>query len=172
MKKYFVFSIIVFSITSANAQQHSHNPSEARNEIRALTSEQINGYLNGEGMGLAKAAELNHYFGPKHVFDLANELNMTRSQIDSTEKIVSSLKEEAIRIGKIIIEKEELLDQLFNKGNADEKSVRKLVNEITKYKGELRFVHIEAHIKQKEILTADQINIYDELRGYNITDQQ
>src|SRR5262249_20157560 len=35
--------------------------------IKALSEEDIAPLLNGEGMGMAKAAELNGYPGPKHV---------------------------------------------------------------------------------------------------------
>ena len=43
---------------------------EAR-EIKALSEEQRQELLDGHGMGLALAAELNHYPGPKHVLELA-----------------------------------------------------------------------------------------------------
>ena len=35
--------------------------------IKALDDAEIDTLLNGRGMGLARAAELNHYPGPKHV---------------------------------------------------------------------------------------------------------
>jgi len=164
---YFCFILVfIFSITMINAQTQSHHSSETGNEIKALTSEQINSHLNGEGMGLAKTAELNHFPGPKHVLDLAKELNLSQSQIDSTEKIFGMMKGKAVYLGKIIIEKEKQLDQLFNSGNADEESVRNIVTEIAQHQGELRFTHLNAHIQQKEILTSDQISVYDKLRGY------
>lgn len=166
MKKYYFIVLLSFSVNLLYAQHHSHGFSESGNKIKALTSEQINGYLTGEGMGLAKVAELNHYPGPKHVLDLAEKLNLTQSQIDSTKKIFNSMKEKAVRIGEIIVEKEKLLDQLFNNNKADEESVEILVNEIAQYQGELRLAHIKAHIQQKSILTPEQISLYDKLRGY------
>lgn len=117
---------------------------------------------------MAKAAELNHYPDPKHVLDLAKELNLTQSQINATKKIFDLMKEEAIHIGKKIIENEKLLDQLFSSNKADESTVRNLVEEIAEYQGELRNIHLNAHIKQKEILTPEQISTYDKLRGYEI----
>lgn len=161
-----IFLVFIFLMSRLNAQTHSHHSSETGNEIKALTSEQINGYLNGEGMGLAKAAELNHFPGPKHVLDLAKELNLSQAQIDSTEKIFAMMNESAVYLGKIIIEKEKQLDHLFSRGIDDEVSVKKLVTEIAEYQGELRFTHIDAHIQQKDILTIDQILTYESLRGY------
>ncbi|MBK6912481.1 MAG: hypothetical protein IPH11_01935 [Ignavibacteriales bacterium] len=166
MKNFCFILVFIFSITSLNAQKHSHHTSETGNEIKALTSEQINSYLNGEGMGLAKAAELNHYPGPKHVLDLSKELKLSQTQIDSTGKIFARMNERAVYLGKIIIDKEKQLDQLFNSGNADEESVKNIVMVIAQYQGELRFTHLNAHIQQKKILTPDQILTYESLRGY------
>ncbi len=50
-----------------NHKNHTHNSqyiSEFNNEIKSLTNEELNHLLNGEGMGLAKAGELNSYPGP------------------------------------------------------------------------------------------------------------
>lgn len=88
MKKYYFITVLIFSINILNAQHHFHNSSESGNEIKALPSEQINAYLTGEGMGLAKVTELNHYPGPKHVLDLAEQLKPEQKQIDSTQKII------------------------------------------------------------------------------------
>ena len=166
MKKYYFFIILAFSINILNAQHHSYHSSEEGKEIKALTSEQINFYLNGDGMGLAKTAELNHYPGPKHVLDLAEQLNLDQAQVDSTQKIIDLMKEGAVYIGEKIIEKEKQLDQLFGSGKADEESVGNLVKEIAEYQGELRLAHLKAHIQQKSILTPEQISLYDKLRGY------
>jgi len=166
MKNFYFFLVIIFSIKMLNAQTQSHHSSETGNEIKTLTSEQIKNYLNGEGMGLAKTAELNHFPGPKHVLDLAKELKLSQTQIDSTKKIFDLMKENAIYLGKIIIEKEKQLDQLFSSGTADEVSVKKLVTEIAKFQGELRFTHLNAHIQQKDILTSEQILTYESMRWY------
>jgi hypothetical protein len=38
-------------------------------------------------MGMAKAAELNGYPGPAHVLTLANELELTKSQLEQVTAI-------------------------------------------------------------------------------------
>jgi hypothetical protein len=48
--------------------------------LKTLSDEDIAALLKGEGMGMAKAAELNGYPGPRHVLDLAQELGLTDSQ--------------------------------------------------------------------------------------------
>ena len=40
--------------------------------IKALSSKEVQGLLQGKGMGMAKAAELNQYPGPRHVLDSLN----------------------------------------------------------------------------------------------------
>ena len=47
---------------------------------QALSPEDIQGLLEGRGMGLAKAAELNSYPGPKHVLEMADALELTPEQ--------------------------------------------------------------------------------------------
>jgi len=135
-------------------------------EIKAISPAEINGYLNGEGMGLAKAAELNHYPGPKHVLDLSSELNLSGEQRLKTEGIYTAMHERAVHLGRQIIEKEKELDALFSTGSINNKNLEGLVREIAILQGELRVVHLQAHLQMKQILTREQIEKYDDLRGY------
>jgi hypothetical protein len=48
--------------------------------IKALSPEDIAALRNGEGMGMAKAAELNGYPGPVHVLALTAQLGLTENQ--------------------------------------------------------------------------------------------
>jgi hypothetical protein len=48
--------------------------------IKALSDEDIAALRKGEGMGMAKAAELNGYPGPVHVLQLAAQLGLTDAQ--------------------------------------------------------------------------------------------
>jgi hypothetical protein len=49
--------------------------------IKALSDEDIDALRKGEGMGLAKAAELNGYPGPAHVRALAKQLRLSDDQL-------------------------------------------------------------------------------------------
>jgi hypothetical protein len=55
--------------------------------IKALSDDDIATLRKGEGMGMAKAAELNGYPGPKHVLDLAQQLRLTDAQRDNVQAI-------------------------------------------------------------------------------------
>src|SRR5690349_61947 len=48
--------------------------------VKALAEEDIAALQNGDGMGMAKAAELNGYPGPRHVLALVTELRLTEAQ--------------------------------------------------------------------------------------------
>ena len=77
------------------------------------------------------------------------------------------MKTEAEQLGMVIIEKERELDSIFKANNPDEILVKKKIMEISDLMGKLRFVHLSAHIKQKALLTREQIDAYNKLRGYN-----
>jgi len=148
-------------------KNHSDYISEVNNEIKALTDEELNQLLNGKGMGLAKAAELNNYPGPRHVLDFSHELNLTNEQKEKSESVFKIMQTEARQIGKLIIKKEKELDSAFKTNTVEEKIIKEKVMEIAQLKGKLRFVHLDAHLKQKEILTNEQVTTYSKLRGYN-----
>ena len=59
---------------------------QQQREIKALSAADIKMYLEGHGMGLAKAAELNHYPGPRHVLDSATELKLSHEQFIKTQQ--------------------------------------------------------------------------------------
>ncbi len=162
-----MFAIIIVGISLSN---HTHQISpysgQETREIKALSQREIDGYLTGKGMGYAKAAELNHYPGPKHVLDLSEELNLTSEQVSKTKELFDTMKKEAITLGKKLVEKEKELDQLFANKTIDDKILKSILTEIGMLQAKLRYVHLRAHLQQKDILTPHQIQLYDRLRGY------
>ena len=136
-------------------------------EIKALSAEERDQYLTGQGMGLAKAAELNHYPGPKHVLELADSLQLSAEQKAKTQKIYDRMHAEAVRLGKLIVEKEAALDRLYAEQTINEAQLRARVLEIGQRQGELRLAHLRAHLEMKQVLSAEQIAKYNELRGYH-----
>lgn len=136
-------------------------------EIKWMSPEEIQGYLAGHGMGFAKAAELNQHPGPKHVLELAGQLQLTKEQIERTQAVYDQMHAAAVRIGKLYVEKEAEIDQLFLDAKMAEPRLRTLVSEVEKIRGELRFVHLRAHLAMKSLLTQKQIAEYDRLRGYS-----
>jgi Spy/CpxP family protein refolding chaperone len=124
------------------------------------------GLLKGQGMGLAEIAEINNYPGPKHTLDLKNELGLTRDQLKKTEALDKVVASSALAKGEEIVLSEEELVKMFEAGTVNEKVLRSKLEEIGKLRADLRFIHLQAHLRMKQILTPDQIKRYADLRGH------
>ena len=136
-------------------------------EIKALSQDEVKGYMIGQGMGLAKAAELNGYPGPLHVLELAAQLQLSEAQKRRAEEIRGTMLSKATSLGKAIVEKETELDTLFATGKINETKLRALAADIARLQGALRIAHLRAHLMLKPILTPAQVKRYSELRGYD-----
>lgn len=139
-------------------------------QIKALSEAETAQYLAGGGMGLARAAELNGYPGPKHVLELATGLALTEVQRSSTESVFADMLSDAQRLGALIVAAEAELDRAFDSGHATTETVNQMTREVARLQGELRAAHLGAHLAQVRILSAEQIQRYAELRGYGSRD--
>jgi Spy/CpxP family protein refolding chaperone len=135
-------------------------------DIKALSAEQVDDLLNGRGMGLALAAELNGYPGPRHVLDLADRLGLTQEQQDETERLFREMQARAVALGERIVAGEAGLDKLFSDGQASEVAIRDATLELGRLEGELRALHLGYHLAVRDLLTREQTAAYQELRGY------
>jgi Spy/CpxP family protein refolding chaperone len=149
--------------------QHGPSPyaGQESRAIKSLSAAEIAQLLNGEGMGLAKAAELNGYPGPKHVLELAGPLKLTSTQIASTEAIFKRMNSRAKEIGTQIVEREQALDAQFAGGSVTSGALERSVEQIGALQAELRTIHLDAHLSQLAILTSEQVTQYRRLRGYD-----
>ena len=68
-----VLFVLLFPLNAFAQQKPSPYEGQESRDIKALSDEEIRGLLNGQGMALAKAGELNHYPGPMHVLEFAVE---------------------------------------------------------------------------------------------------
>jgi Spy/CpxP family protein refolding chaperone len=134
--------------------------------IKALTPDTLDAYRDGTGGGMAVAAELNGYPGPRHILDLADQLNLDAGQKTKVKAIYDHMHEAAVKIGQDIIDREKKLDDAFSHGTANDAQVRSLTAEIANLQGTLRYTHLAAHVAAKSLLTAEQIKRYNEARGY------
>jgi hypothetical protein len=138
---------------------------EAR-PIKALSQDEVRALTGGEGMGLAKAAELNSYPGPKHVLDLATELDLTAEQRALVQAAFDRMHAVAVELGAQIVARETALDIAFQKGSIDPSGLGKAVAEIARLQGELRAAHLAAHLETRNALSAAQVARYVDSRGY------
>lgn len=168
MKKALFFPCFVLLLPSVTHAQHAHSPyaeHQAR-EIKALSAEEMEGYLDGSGMGMALPAELNGYPGPRHVLELAEELELGEEQATAVRRIHDSMKARAIELGTQIVQLERRLDREFAKGSITPAVLESLTGEIAEIQGRLRAVHLRAHLELADVLSNTQREEYDRLRGY------
>jgi Spy/CpxP family protein refolding chaperone len=150
-----------------HSQQSEHSGKESR-EIKALAGEEIAALLAGEGMGLALAAELNRYPGPRHVLDLADALKLTPVQREQVRGTFQSMQRQAIDLGRQIVEQERQLDHMFAARHIDDARLTEATSALGRLQGELRRVHLAAHLRTTAVLTDAQVKEYDVLRGYEV----
>lgn len=161
----FSFGALTCAVAAPVAPVSPYSGQQSR-PIKALSAEDIEGYLTGKGMGFAKAAELNGYQGPAHVLELADELGLTPEQRRGTEAIRAAMNSRAIALGHALIDAEGALDRAFADRTITEASLTTALEEIAAIQAKLRGVHLEAHLAQHRLLSPAQRARYAELRGY------
>ena len=165
MKNISLILLCLFSISVASGSESPYAGQQHR-QVKTLSNADIEGFLSGKGMGYAKAAELNRFPGPKHVLDLRRELDLTQSQFNETTLLFETMRTKAIKLGRLLVDKEGDLDRAFASNAINPESLRSLLSEIAELEGQLRYVHLEAHLKQKSLLSSSQIEQYELSRGY------
>lgn len=134
--------------------------------IKALSDEDVAGLLKGDGLGFAKAAELNGYPGPKHVLDLAAQLKLDQPQREQIQVVFDKMSAAAKPLGAELVERERLLDRLFQTGRITPDRLATETAAIAELQGRLRAVHLSAHLETRTLLNAEQLAFYERLRGY------
>ena len=135
-------------------------------EIKALSPDEVQEYVRGSGLGYAKAAELNGYPGPRHVLDLADSLALSPDQRRRVEASFRAMQAEAQALGQAYVTAEAELDRAFGEGRPDPERVRALTEASAQTEGELRAVHLAAHLDMMSVLTPAQVAAYNGLRGH------
>lgn len=138
--------------------------------IKALSSQEVGDLRAGRGMGLALAAELNNYPGPRHVLDLSDRLGLSADQKSRVSILFDEMAAHAQSLGAQILDAEARLDRSFADGRADEIALRAMTAGIAGLKGELRYVHLRYHLVVRDLLSKEQIDRYAKLRGYGSAD--
>lgn len=161
----------IFALASASVAQHAHGTSPyARGqsaEIPSLTPEEVRELREGDGMGLARAAELNRFPGPRHVLDLASELGLAGDQVRRMQAIYEEMKAQAVAKGESILAAERHLAALFSSGRPSAAEVMRVTGHLGAMQGELRAIHLLAHIEAARELSPEQVENYHRLRGYS-----
>lgn len=164
-------ALLAFIPGTAIAQHGGHgiSPSYAGQEtrdIKSLSAEDIAELRRGGGWGLARAAELNGVPGPAHLLELQDRIGLTTDQVTAIQAIFEKMKADAIREGERLIALERRLDDQFRNRSVTDRGLRQVLGEIEQSRQALRHIHLAAHLKTPPLMTSEQINHYNELRGY------
>jgi len=162
-------TLVVIPVNIYGQPPHSLYASQEKRAIKTLSEEEMQALLSGQGMGLAKAAELNHYPGPRHVLDLATPLQISEPQCTETQGIYDRMHQEAVRLAALIVDRERELDHRFATEAVDAQTLQHLTKHIAQLQGDLRLAHLQAHVEMKRVLSREQIDTYDTLRGYTVS---
>ena len=159
--------LLVMAACFSSAAAESPYVGQELREIKSLSEREIASLRRGDGMGFAKLAELNHFPGPKHVLEIADQLSLSTGQLSETRALYDEVRRNAVALGEELLLAEAQLDRAFEENSISSESLESALLEIAKIRARLRYVHLEAHLRQKNLLRPEQIRRYDELRGYH-----
>jgi Spy/CpxP family protein refolding chaperone len=150
-------------------QPSPYSDEEMLRVIKSLSLKDIAALQNGTGDafgGLAILAELNGYPGPRHILDLSSQLNLTTAQEVKIGESYHTMNNEAKAIGAQIIAVEKEMNEAFSNKTITEEELRMLLEIGADLYSQLRYIHLAAHLETVNVLTPEQIHLYNKLRGY------
>lgn len=165
--------LILIPLATLSAADHSSKSKyvgQEKRKIKSLSETDIEELRNGKGWGLAKAAELNGVPGPVHLLEMKREIDLSTDQVRAIEALYKKMKQEAIPLGLELIELESDLNKHFANRTITYDLLGVLLERVAQVQKKLRYVHLSAHLKTPNILTPEQIVLYNEMRGYSSDD--
>jgi hypothetical protein len=91
---------------------------------------------------------------------------LTEPQRQQAQAIFDRMNAAAKPLGAELVEREQVLDQLFAKGEITPDRLATETAAIAELQGRLRSVHLGAHLETRAVLSLAQIALYGQLRGY------
>ena len=166
------FLTVLIPLEAMTAGMQSEETPEHANEeklpIKSLSEEDIEELKRGGGWGLAKAAELNGYPGPAHLLELKDKIPLDPEQVEKLQTIYDRMTQEAKLEGESFIAYERKLDEEFRTGTVNDGLLQTALGYIEEARRKLRYIHLSAHLEATRIVTSEQIERYNILRGYNV----
>ncbi len=161
-------TVLMLAASIAQAQQpHQPYSGQQAREVKSLSAQETDDLLAGRGMGTAKPAELNRYPGPAHVLELKDRLRLSPAQEEQTRAIHAAMQARAAAAGRRVVETERALDAAFAQGEIDQKALVLKVRDAGQMHADFRLAHLAAHIEMRNQLRPEQIEAYEQLRGYS-----
>jgi Spy/CpxP family protein refolding chaperone len=158
------------SLVLAQDDHLSPYAGQEKRAIKSLSKADIEQLQNGKGWGLAKAAELNGMPGPSHLLQMGKEISLSQEQTAKIQALYDDMKAKAIPLGKRYIALEKELNDAFAARTITKDQLKQQLDAIAEVHKELRYVHLVTHLMTPDILTPQQIDKYNQLRGYSSAD--
>ena len=166
----FIVSISNFTPVFADQQYQSEYAGQEMRSIKSLSNNDIEQLKSGKGWGLAKAAELNGMPGPSHLLQMKNEISLSKQQEEKIRLLFEEMKSKAIPLGNELIELEKKLNNAFANRTITDEILSQQLDAISVVRKKLRYIHLQTHLLTPAILTEQQIQKYNQLRGYGTGD--
>ena len=149
-------------------RQHILSPyvDQTNSPVVGLSDQEVEDLLSGSGAGYARVAELNSYPGPRHVLDLKQPLNLSEAQEQQIQIAFDTMQAEAQRLGQLIVDQEQALSQAFATTAVEPDSLEQQTQDLATLYGQLRATHLQAHLAITPLLSSEQVEQYNLLRGY------
>jgi len=119
--------------------------------------------LKGDAGVQIIVAEKNGFPSPQKIISFKDQLGLTKDQLRKINEILTNLPVSATIKGQEIIDAEVELNRLFELGIINEKILRTKLERIGKLRADLRFMHLQAYLKGRQILSANQWDRLKEL---------
>jgi len=114
---------------------------------------------------MVRSRKLNGYPGPRHVQDLAQELNLTPAQISATEKLFATA-DQGTGTRRIVSRRGAPSRSLFASREITPALLATSLDRIGTLQAKMRNTHLQAHIDEERVLSPEQNARFAQLRGY------
>jgi len=101
---------------------------------------------------------------------MKKEIALTATQEVQIQDLYKKMKAKAIPLGKNLIELEVILNNRFADKTITDAQLVKQLELISSVRTQLRYVHLATHLQTPKILSAQQVEQYNQLRGYGSGD--
>ena len=119
---------------------------------------------SGRGFGLAFAADQHGYPGPMHALELKDRLRLTGGQEQAMDRLMDAMFAESRPAAARLLATEQRLRAVFAAGAANEAAVRAAVTDVERTGADVRLIHLLAHLKTRDLLSAEQRHLYHAAR--------
>jgi hypothetical protein len=147
----------------AQQAQAGQAGAKAEAEHHAFLQMEREALEQGQGFGMALAADRSGYPGPKHILELKEQLKLSAEQEAAVTSLMAAMKEKARPLGQQILKAEQQLEELFRAGRS-EAELREETYRIATLRAQLRWVHLETHLAARKLLTEEQLATYQRVR--------